>query len=186
MRMDHNPLSQMGYKNIKIIVKQGDITQEKVDAIVNPANSLGFMGGGVAGALKKIGGEIIEKEAIAKSPIPIGKAITTTAGKLSAKIIIHAPTMERPAQLTSIKNVKKAVLAALKCADENKIESITFPGMGTGVGGLPKSDAARVMIWTIKDFIDQDKPKYLGKIILIGFDSELTDTFKKNCERIFR
>jgi len=84
---------------IKITIEQGDITTLEVDAIINPANSYGYMGGGVAGAIKEIGGQEIETEAVAKAPIPIGSAVITTAGSLKAKHIIHAPTMEQPSCL---------------------------------------------------------------------------------------
>jgi len=164
---------------IQIIAKKGDITEEVVDAIVNPANSYGFMGGGVAYAIKKKGGDEIEREAIRKGPTPVGKAIPTTAGKLKAKFIIHVPTMKNPAERIGIENVRIATEAALKLASELGIKSIAFPGMGTGVGGVSKRDAARVMVETIKDFINKKDTKLI-KVILVGFDDELTGEFKKN------
>lgn len=163
----------MQYK--KIQVKKGDITNIEVDAIVNPANSHGLMGGGVALSIKKKGGADIEKEAVSKAPIPVGEAIATTAGKLKAKYVIHAPTMEEPAQPSNIKAIKKATLAALKKASELKISSIAFPGMGTGVGGVPKTKAAQAMIETIKDFLDQSTIK---KIILIAYNQKMFEAFE--------
>jgi len=159
----------------KIQVKKGDITNIEVDAIVNPANSHGLMGGGVALSIKKKGGADIEKEAISKAPIPVGEAIATTAGKLKAKYVIHAPTMEEPAQPSNIKAIKKATLAALKKASELKISSIAFPGMGTGVGGVPKTKAAQAMIETIKDFLDQSTIK---EIIFIAYNQEMFEAFE--------
>ncbi|MEA3458041.1 MAG: macro domain-containing protein, partial [Candidatus Thermoplasmatota archaeon] len=85
-----------------IITKQGDITQIDCDAIINPANSFGYMGGGVAGAIKRVGGKEIESEAVNKAPIVVGKAIATTAGDLPYEYVIHAPTMKRPAMRTSV------------------------------------------------------------------------------------
>ena len=140
----------MGHR-IKVI--EGDITSLEVDAIVNPANSYGYMGGGVAYAIKRAGGGEIEREAVEKSPINIGKAIVTTAGKLKAQYVIHAPTMRRPAERTDVDNIKAATRAALKVAEENNIMSIAFPGMGTGVGGVDEKDAARVMIEEIKEHL---------------------------------
>ena len=155
-----------------IKVKKGDITEEEVEAIVNPSNSYGYMGGGVAFAIKKKGGEEIEKEAIAKSPIPVGKAVVTTAGSLKAKHVIHASTMEKPAQRISLENVAKATRAALECAVKNKIKTIAFPGMGTGVGGVDKKQAARVMMEEIKKFPELE-------VILVAFDDELYEAFKE-------
>ncbi|MDI3483670.1 MAG: hypothetical protein PWQ74_257 [Methanobacteriaceae archaeon] len=163
----------MQYK--KIQVKKGDITNIEVDAIVNPANSHGLMGGGVALSIKKKGGADIEKEAVSNAPIPVGEAIATTAGKLKAKYVIHAPTMEEPAQPSNIKAIKKATLAALKKASELKISSIAFPGMGTGVGGVPKTKAAQAMIGTIKDFLDQSTIK---EIILIAYNQKMFEAFE--------
>jgi len=153
-------------------VKKGDITEEACDAIVNPANSLGIMGGGVALAIKRKGGEEIEAEARRKAPIPLGKAIATQAGKLKCKYIIHSPTMERPAQKIPLENVRLATRAALELAKKLKIKSIAFPGMGTGVGGIKAEDAARVMIEECKKFGDLE-------IRLIAFDEELYRAFEK-------
>jgi len=79
------------YKDVIIGIKKGDLTEEDSEAIVNPANSLMIMGGGVAYAIKKKGGEEIEKEAIKKAPVEIGKAVVTKAGKLKTKHVIHSP-----------------------------------------------------------------------------------------------
>lgn len=164
---------------VKITVKKGDITKEKCDAIVNPANSLGLMGGGVALAIKRAGGEEIEREVIRKAPIPIGSAVATTAGKLPCRAVIHAPTMERPAERTDTEKVALATRAALDCAQELGIKTITFPGMGTGVGGIEKEIAADTMINEIKKFINK-KDLNLTTIVLIGFDEIMTNAFLKN------
>lgn len=88
------------YKGVKITVTIGDITVQQADAIVNPANSQLTMGGGAAGAIKRAGGNEIECQAIKRAPIPVGKAVATTAGRLKAKYVIHALTMQRPAMST--------------------------------------------------------------------------------------
>jgi len=157
-----------------IIVEKGDITKVDCEAIINPANSYGYMGGGVAGAIKRAGGVEIEKEAVSKAPIPIGKAIFTNSGNLSSSIIIHAPTMKQPAMKIKQENVEFAIRAALRLASEKKIKTIAIPGMGTGVGGVLMDDAAKVMIKVIKEY-----EKNFEKIILIGFNDELVNAFKK-------
>ena len=155
-----------------ILIKMGDITEEDCDAIVNPANSFGIMGGGVAKAIKIKGGEEIEKEAMVKAPFYVGQAVATSAGKLKCKYVIHSPTMEKPAMKISLGNVDAAVKAALRIAEELGIKSIAFPGMGTGVGGIRAEDAARVMIEECKKFDDLE-------IRLVAFDEELYNAFKK-------
>ncbi|MBU3958460.1 MAG: macro domain-containing protein, partial [Candidatus Omnitrophica bacterium] len=87
----------MKIKNTEIKIIQGDITELKVEAIVNAANNQLVMGGGVAGTIKRKGGKVIEDEAVKKGPIKIGEAVFTSAGNLAAKYVIHAATMGMPA-----------------------------------------------------------------------------------------
>jgi len=129
----------------RLVVVEGDITKARVDAIVNPANSLLVMGGGVAGAIKRAGGPEIEEEARRMAPVPVGRAVSTGAGRLPAKYVIHAPTMERPAMRIPLENAVKATRAALEEAKRLGVESIAFPAMGAGVGGLSVRDVAREM-----------------------------------------
>jgi len=164
----------------RIEVWEGDITDADVDAIVNPANSLGIMGGGVAYAIKKKGGAEIEKEAMRKAPIPVGSAIATTAGKLKARYVVHAPTMERPAGRTSLDKVKRAVRAALNVAEDVGAESIAFPGMGTGVGGLKAEEAAAVIVSTVVEFLRGSRN--VRRVLLVGFTPDLVEAFSKALE----
>jgi len=126
-------LLALNYKGVEIVVKKGDITEEVVDAIVNPANSFMIMGGGVAGAIKRKGGASIEQEAMAKAPVDIGHAIATSAGRLKAKYVIHAPTMRYPASKTNEDNVRLAVRASLKLARELNISSIAHRRWGSSI-----------------------------------------------------
>ena len=160
---------------MKITVQQGDLTKLAVDAIVNPANSFGEMGGGVAGVIRRIGGEAIEEEAVKQAPIPIGQAILTTAGSLLCKKVIHAPTMVNPAQRTDAASVRKATVAALEAADQAGLSSIAFPGMGTGVGRVPLDVAALTMVQAIRSF----KAKSLREVTLIGIDEAMVEAFRK-------
>ncbi len=160
---------------MKITILQGDITNLEVDAIVNAANSYGYMGGGVAGAIKRKGGQEIEIEAVSKAPIPIGYAVITKAGRLKCRHVIHSPTMEQPASLIDVGNVKEATRAALECADEAGLKKIAIPGMGTGVGGVPRNKAAMAMIEVITNFNE----KSLEEVILIDSNKEMVDEFNK-------
>lgn len=170
------------YKGVNIIVLSGDITKQKVDAIVNPANSLMIMGGGVAGAIKRAGGQEIEDEAIKHVPVAVGKAIATGAGQLKARHVIHAPTMKMLAMRIDKRNIQSAVGGALECAKQLKIETIAFPGMGTGVGGLSLEEAARTMVSTIREHIDEGT--CLNQIVLVGFTKNLTCAFEKAISEI--
>ncbi len=156
---------------------RGDITKVKVDAIVNPANSWMIMGGGVAGAIRRAGGQIIESEARKYAPVPVGRAVITGAGKLPCKYVIHAPTMERPAMRTTIDKVRAAVQAALRAADDACIKSIAFPGMGTGVGGLNPYEAALAMVETIVE--ELRRLSNVNEVLLVAFNEELYDAFRE-------
>ncbi|QID34198.1 macro domain-containing protein [Hydrogenobacter sp. T-8] len=160
---------------MEISVVQGSLLEVQADAIVNPANSLGLMGGGVAGVIKRFGGEQIEKEAVSKAPIPVGSAVLTSAGKLPFKGVIHAPTMEEPAMETTEEKVRKAVRAVLELADNMGFESIAMPGMGTGVGRLPKDVSARAMIEEVRNF----QPKNLKRVILVDLDRQMVEEWKR-------
>ena len=175
---------ELTYKGVKVVVDMGDITKWVGDVIVNPANSLMIMGGGVAGAIRRVGGEEIEEEAMKHAPIPVGKAIATKAGKLKVKYVIHAPTMERPAMRTDAEKVRLATVAALRCADELSVESIAFPGMGTGVGGVPPEEAAKVMMEAVKEHIEEGTN--LRLIAFIAFNEELRLAFEKYAKETFR
>ena len=157
-----------------IVVQKGDLTNISCDAIVNPANSYGYMGGGVAGAIKQVGGADIEKQAIAKAPIPVGSAVFTSAGSLPCSFVIHAPTMKQPAMRIGVDNVSDATRAALELGVELKLKTIAIPGMGTGVGGVPTDVAAEAIVNIAKGFEDK-----FEKIILLDRNNGMIDSFKK-------
>jgi len=170
-------LTSTYYRGTKVTAILGDITKQDTDAIVNPANSKLIMGGGVAGAIKRAGGPEIEREAIIKAPIPIGEAVETAAGRLSAKYVIHSPTMTSPAMQTSLTAVRKATMAALRLASKLHLGTLAMPGMGTGVGGVSPSAAADVMIREIKRFIDEGTE--LSEIRLACVDRNLLEAFDR-------
>ncbi len=177
-----NPLCETVYKGTRIKALVGDITRIKADAVVNPANSLMVMGGGVAGVLKRIGGRIIEDEALKFAPVPVGKAIVTSAGRLRAKFVIHAPTMEKPAMKIKSYNAYKAVYAALTKAFDLSLKSIVFPGMGTGVGGLDPREAADAMIKAIKEFLDM-LPGSVEEIIIVDVNPDIPRSICKSIKK---
>jgi O-acetyl-ADP-ribose deacetylase (regulator of RNase III) len=159
---------------IKIKLIKGDITDQETDAIVNAANNELWMGAGVAGAIKRKGGKEIEDEAMKKGPIPIGEAVTTKAGKLKAKYVIHAAVMGQDLT-TNEEYIKNATQNSLKKAEELKIKSIAFPAFGTGVGGFPIDKCAQIMLDQVKDF--SKKTKYLKEVVFVLFDKRNYDTW---------
>jgi len=163
------------FRGVEVEALLSDITKLNVDAIVNPANSLMIMGGGVAGAIKRAGGVEIEEEARRYAPVPVGKAIATSAGRLPARYVIHAPTMERPAMRIGVDNVRLATRAALEKADELGVKTIAFPGMGTGVGGVPPEEAARAMVEEIRKRIEEGTG--IKKVVLVAIDERLYRAF---------
>lgn len=130
---------------INIEVYKGDITRLELDALVNAANNRLWMGGGVAGALKRAGGKEIEAEAVKKGPVPIGEVVVTGAGRLKARYVIHAAVMGQDLK-TDAEKVRQATRNSLLKADELGLRSIAFPALGTGVGGFPRDECARIMI----------------------------------------
>ena len=159
-----------------ITCKKGDITESQADAIVNAANNHLWMGGGVAGAIKRKGGQSVEIEAVAQGPITVGEAVATKAGKLSAKCVIHAAVMGQDL-ITDEDKIRSATQNSLLRAEELKLTSIDFPALGTGVGGFPVNLAAKVMIDVAKEFLKD--PRSLKTIGFILFDEMAFLTFKQ-------
>jgi O-acetyl-ADP-ribose deacetylase (regulator of RNase III) len=132
---------------LKLDVIVADLLDADVDAIVNAANSQLWMGGGVAGAIKRAAGAEVEREAMAQGPIQPGQAVATSAGKLPLPIrwVIHAATMG-PDLKTSEDYIRSATASALAKAVEMGAGSVAFPALGTGVGGFPIERAAQIMV----------------------------------------
>ena len=131
---------------------EGDITRVEADALVNAANNRLLMGGGVAAAIRRAGGKEIEEEAVKKGPIPIGQALATGAGRLRAKYIIHAAVMGLDFH-TDAEKIRSATRNSLLRAEELGLKSIAFPALGTGVGGFPLDECARIMLGEIREHL---------------------------------
>jgi O-acetyl-ADP-ribose deacetylase (regulator of RNase III)/ADP-ribose pyrophosphatase YjhB (NUDIX family) len=170
----------MKIKNTEVKIVQGDITEISVDAIVNAANNKLLMGGGVAGAIREKGGKIIEDEALKKGPIEIGGAVSTSAGALKAKYVVHAATMGMDFKTDEVK-IRDSCCSALKEAEKLKIGSIAFPALGCGVGGFPEVGAAKIMAQEVFRHLWFD---YLGtslkEIDFVLFDKSAYDVFNNN------
>ena len=128
---------------------QADVTQLEVDAIANAANTRLLHGGGVAGAIARAGGPAIQAESDAKAPIGLGDAVETTAGEMPARWVIHAATMEMDF-VTSAAIIERATRSTLEKAEELGCRSLALVAFGTGVGGFPVEEAARIMSGVVK------------------------------------
>jgi O-acetyl-ADP-ribose deacetylase (regulator of RNase III) len=126
-----------------------DITALAVDAIANAANTRLMHGGGVAGAISRAGGPAVQRESHAVAPIGLGEAVETTSGEMPARWVIHAATMELGGP-TSAEIIRRATASTLKRADELGARSLALVAFGTGVGGFPLEEAARIEVEEVR------------------------------------
>lgn len=167
---------------------QGDITCEKVDAIVNAANEYLAHGGGVAAAILKRGGEIIQEESDAwvrqHGPVAHAKPAFTHAGRLPCRYVIHAVgpiwgSGEEDEKLAA------AIKGCLALAEELQLESISFPAISTGIFGFPKERAAEIFMGTIEEFFIQKVKSNLKLIRITIIDQPTHDCFLKAFQNFF-
>ena len=158
---------------MELEVIEGDIAALEVDAIANAANDRLWMGAGVAGALKRAGGEEIEREAVAKGPIRLGDAVATSAGRLQAKHVIHGAVMGQDLR-TDSDLVRRTTRSCLTLADELGARSLALPAFGTGVGGFPLEECARIMVEEARGH----EPVSLERVVLAVFGDEARKAFE--------
>lgn len=143
-------MSSVSFPPLTVTIHEGDITDQNVDAIVNAANNAFWMGSGVAGAIKRRGGAQIERDAMAQGPVDPGEAVITAGGALRARFVIHAAVMGQDLRTNALL-IRAAIDQALTLATEHSLRAIALPALGTGVGGFPLSDCARVMLQAVQD-----------------------------------
>ncbi len=157
---------------MRLEVRDGDIAAVEADAVANAANDHLWMGAGVAGALKRAGGEEIEREAMAQGPIELGTAVATTAGRLPARWVIHGAVMGQDLR-TSADLVRRTTRSCLALADELGCRSLALPAFGTGVGGFPLAECARIVVEEARIFPAQS----LELVIFAVYGSEAYEAF---------
>jgi len=157
---------------VRLEVRDGDIAAVEADAVANAANDHLWMGAGVAGALKRAGGEEIEHEAMAQGPIEVGTALATTAGNLRARYVIHGAVMGQNLR-TNADLVRRTTHSCLDVADELGCRSLALPALGTGVGGFPLAECARLMVGEARNF----EPRSLELVIFAVFGRDAYDAF---------
>jgi O-acetyl-ADP-ribose deacetylase (regulator of RNase III) len=159
---------------MEIALVRGDIAAQDTDAIVNAANNALWMGAGVAGAIKRAGGQEIEREAVAKGPIPIGEAAVTGAGRLKARYVIHAAVMGQDLR-TDADKIRQATENSLLRADDLGLKSIAFPALGTGVGGFHLGECARIM----SDVVREHTGGSLERVLFVLYDEPAYRAFEE-------
>src|SRR5262245_12332824 len=163
-------------------VERGDITDAEVDAVVNAANSELTMAGGVAGAMKRKGGVVIEEEALRQGPIEIGEAVLTVAGNLPAMHVIHAATMGKDLK-TDPEKIGTATKSTLALAEKHRLTSIAFPALGSGVGGVPPEKSADAILSTVLEHL-KDGNSTLQKILFVVYQDEAYKAFAESLKRL--
>jgi O-acetyl-ADP-ribose deacetylase len=157
---------------LQLEVRDGDIAHVAADAIANAANDRLWMGAGVAGALKRAGGDEIEREAMAIGGIPLGTAVATTAGRLSARWVIHGAVMGQDLR-TDADLVQRTTRSCLELADELGCRSLALPAFGTGVGGFSLARCASIMVEEARIF----PAETLEHVIFAVYGSEAYEAF---------
>jgi O-acetyl-ADP-ribose deacetylase len=160
----------------KITIRQGDLTAAKVDAIVNAANNDLMLGGGVAGAIRSRGGPAIQEECRRLGSIRIGEAAITGGGNLPARHVIHAASMALGG-LTAEPGLRESTRNSLLRARENRLESIAFPAIGTGIAGFPMQRCAKVMLEEIRAHLNSETT--LKRIEIVLFEAAALAIFEQ-------
>ena len=164
-----------------VSIQLGDITDAEVDAIVNASTPQLLMGTGVAGAMKRKGGIVIEEDAVRQGPIEVGEAVLSVAGNLPATHVIHAATMG-PDLKTDPALIAAATKSSLALVEKHRLTSIAFPALGSGAGGVPPAKSAEAMLGALAEHLKSGKSS-LQKVQFILYQTEaqkaFTDTLKK-------
>ena len=151
---------------VKLI--QGDITEYDGDAIVNAANTELFLGAGVAGAIKRKGGDSLQKECYQIGSVELGEAALTSGGTLKVDYVIHAASMYL-GKSTEEDSLKKSIMNSLKRGSEKDLKSIAFPAIGTGIGGISKQVCAKIFTEVLFSYL-KTEPHVFEEIAIILFD----------------
>ncbi|RMG01350.1 MAG: macro domain-containing protein [Nitrospirae bacterium] len=168
-------------KTLRLV--KGDITSRDLDAIVNAANSHLKHGGGVAGAIVRKGGDIIQEESDRIGFVPVGSAAITTAGTLPAKAVIHAvgPRMGEGDEDEKLKN---AVMSSLNLATEKGFKSISLPAISSGIFGFPKDRCAKILVGTSREFLLNTPETSLQVVEFCIYDDDTLSHFRREFEAL--
>ena len=157
-----------------IELREGDITEMDTNAIVNAANAALQLGGGVAGAIRRKGGPTIQAECDKIGGTFVGGAVITTGGNLKAEYVIHA-VGPRMGEGNEDEKLRNATLNSLKVAEKNKVKSLAFPAISTGIFGFPVDRCAKIMLSTTIEYLKGETS--IEKVVFCLFGEESYDTF---------
>ena len=157
----------------RLEVLAADVTTLDVDAIANAANTQLRHGGGVAAAISRAGGPAVQDESDERAPIGLGEAVETTAGAMPARWVIHAATMELGGP-TSAEIIEQATRSTLTRAEQLGCRSLALVAFGTGVGGFPLDEAARLMAGVARDHSGE-----LERIVFAVYGDEAERAFRE-------
>jgi O-acetyl-ADP-ribose deacetylase (regulator of RNase III) len=166
---------------VNIEVVQADVTKLEVDAIANAANTRLMHGGGVAGAISRAGGPEVQRESDERAPIRLGEAVETTAGDMPARYVIHAATMELGGP-TSAEIIGRATESTLQKAEELGCRSLALVAFGTGVGGFPLAEAARIEVEEVRRHLEAGDSG-LERIVFCVRGDAAREAFEQALER---
>lgn len=170
---------QINDKIIRIV--KGDITQRNVDAIVNAANSYLQHGGGVAAAIVKKGGRIIQEESNKIGFVPVGNAVVTTAGQLPCGAVIHA-VGPRMGEGNEDGKLRQCVNSILTLASQKGFSTISIPAISTGIFGFPKNKCAKILIGGSMHFLAENNNTPIRVVEFCLFDNDTLSYFEKELE----
>ena len=165
---------------LTVDVRQGDLTEQDVDAIVNAANNDLILGGGVAGAIARRGGPSIQAECRAIGPIEVGDAAITGGGQLKARFVVHAASMHLGGA-TSADSLRRSTRRSLELAGQRGLRSIAFPAVGTGIAHFPLDECARIMLEEVATHAVQASSLTEVRFVLFGAEAEAA--FRREAER---
>jgi O-acetyl-ADP-ribose deacetylase len=163
-----------------IEVLEADITQLEVDAIANAANTGLMHGGGVARAIARAGGPEIGRESRQRAPVGLGEAVETGGGDMPCRWVIHAATMELGGP-TSAEIIRRATASTLRRADELGARSLALVAFGTGVGGFPLQEAARIEVEEVRRHLERDSR--LERIVFAVRGADARTAFEQALEQ---
>ena len=169
-------------KDTELLVMQGDITEQDTDAIVNAANRELILGGGVAGAIRRKGGDSIQRECRRIGGAEVGGAVLTGGGKLKARHVIHA-VGPRMGEGDEEEKLCRATLNSLVLADSKGMKSIAFPAISTGIFGFPTHRCARIMLEVTRNYLSGESG--LRQVVFCLYDSATLALFQKQLD-LFR
>ena len=168
-------------QNSVLQLVEGDITEMDTDAIVNAANAQLVLGGGVAGAIRRKGGPEIQEECNKLGGTFVGGAVITTGGRLKVNYVIHA-VGPRMGEANADQKLKNATLNSLKLADQNKLKTIAFPAISTGIFGFPITKCAKIMLETTIDYLKGRTG--LEKVVFCLFGTDDYEVFRNRLEHL--